>query len=251
MQTQVPNARRTPAIAAAALACAVLGPGQANAQDSWDFRGFIYLWGASVGGETTTGQSIDVSFSEVVEKLDFGIMGALEARRNRWAIFGDAIYLAVSDSDGALVGPGIPASADVDVDGLVLSASVGYDLFRDERSHLNGFGGLRYIDMSTKANLTVPNGSRRFSDTLSNLDGVVGVRGALELSNLWDLIYYADVGAGDSDLTWQAAAMFDYEINDRWTASFGYRHLAWEVDNSNTLSEISFSGPFVGAKFNF
>lgn len=245
---------RAPWLAAAMLACATLGSTQAYAQEGqsgWDFRGFIYLWGASIGGESTTGQSIDVSFGDIVENLDFGIMGSLEARRNKWAVFGDAIYLAISDSGTAPVGPGFPASADVEVEGFIFTTGVGYDVVATESSRLNGFAGLRYSDLTTDVNLTVAGGSFRFSDGLSNLDAIVGLRGAYALSDRWDFVYYGDIGAGDSELTWQAAASFDYEINERWTATFGYRHMELDVDNSLTLSEISFSGPFVGAKYDF
>ena len=241
-------------LAAAALVSALgmAKPLQAQeSQSGWDFRGFFYLWGASIGGETTQGQSIDVSFGDIVENLDFGIMGSLQARRNRVAVFGDAIYLAISDGGNALVGPGIPASADVEVEGFVFTTGVGYDMMSAEKELLNGFGGLRYVDLSTDVNLGVPGGSIRLGDGLSNLDAVVGLRGAYDLSDRWELLYYADIGAGDSDLTWQAAVTFDYEINSRWSASFGYRHLAWDLGNADTISDLSFSGPFVGAKYNF
>lgn len=251
MQFDVSLFRGTRCVTATVLACAVAAPAHAQDENSWDFTGFLYLWGASIGGESTTGQSIDVSFSDLVENLDFGIMGSLEARRNKWALFGDAIYLAVSDPRNATVGPGIPATADIEVEGFVFTGGVGYDLFRTDRSHLNGFGGIRYINMSTDVNIAIPVGSRRLSDTLSNLDGVIGLRGFVDLSDRWQFGYYADIGTGDSERTWQAAAKFDYDINDRWTASFGYRHMSWDVDNSVTLSDISFSGPFAGAKYSF
>lgn len=79
---------------------------------------------------------------------------------------------------------------------------------------------------------------------------MVGLRGIQQLSDRWALSYYADIGTGESDLTWQAALTLDYRINS-WDLSFGYRHMAWEVSNSDVLSDIVFSGPFIGAKFRF
>lgn len=233
------------------VVCMAANPARLSAQDSWDVTGLVYLWGASIGGETTTGQSVDVSFSDIVETLDFGLMGSLEARRSGWAVFGDAIYLKISDSGTALVGPGIPASPDIEVQGFVFTGGVGYDFVDNGRTRLNGFGGLRFLNLDTDANISSPGGSRRISGNLDNLDAILGLRGTQELADRWALNYYLDVGAGDSEVTWQAALAFDYRINNRWSVNFGYRHLAWDVDNSAVLSRISFSGPFVGAKYQF
>ena len=235
---------------AAFVACSIAGASPAAAQETWDFKGYIYLWGAGIGGETVTGQDIDVSFGDIVDNLDFGIMGSLEANRGPWSIFGDALYLSVSKDQGAAVGPGIPASADVDVSGFVLTSGVGYDLVSDGDVRLNGFGGLRFLDMDTTANISIAGGLQRVNDKISNWDAVVGLRGNVALDERWDLLYYADIGAGESDLTWQAALAVDYKFPN-WSLSVGYRYLSWDLDNSATLSDLSFSGPFLGAKFSF
>ncbi len=237
--------------ASIALTTVLAASSPAAAQDDWDFTGLIYLWGAEIGGETVTGQDVDVSFSDIVENLDFGIMGTLEARRGPWAVFGDAIYLNISDDDGASVGPGIPASVDVDIEGLVLGAGVGYDVVNAGDYRLNTFGGVRYLDMDTSANLSIAGGSQRVRDDFSNWDAIVGVRGMYALSDQWGIVYYGDVGTGDTDLTWQVALALDYEF-DNWALTLGYRHLAWDnLNASATLTDIEFSGPFVGAKFGF
>lgn len=243
--------RTTKPLAGIVLAGALATAAPALAQEDWEYTGFIYLWGAGIGGETVTGQDVDVSFSDVVDNLDFGIMGTLEARKGPWSVLGDAIYLNIAKGDNAAVGPGIPASADADIQGLVLSGALGYDLIDTNQYRLNGFGGLRYLSMDTTVNVGVGNNSRRLNDNIDNLDAVVGIRGIYSLSDQWDVIYYGDIGTGDTDFTWQAAVAVDYNF-DNWALSVGYRHLAWEdLNNSNTLTDIEFSGPFVGAKFNF
>lgn len=232
----------------AALA-AIASPSQAE-PESWDFRGFIYLWGAALGGSTVSGQNIELSFSEVVKKLDFGLMGALEANRGRISFLADFQYLNLGEDGTAPIVLGVPAAANADVSGFVFSGTAGYDFFDDRQGQLVGFGGIRFMDLDTTANLAVPVGPQRISGNLSNLDAVIGLRGVQNLSDRWNLSYYADVGTGDSELTWQAALTFDYRINS-WDLSFGYRHLAWDIDNSAVLSDLSFSGPFVGAKIPF
>ena len=250
MTTYALNNIRKNAFIAACVPLSVCLAAPAFADDTWEYTGFIYLWGAGIGGETVTGQDVDVSFNDVLDNLDFGLMGSLEARKGPWAIFGDALYLSIAKEDGAAVGPGIPVSADADISGFVSTLGAGYDVVDTGSYRLNAFGGLRYLDMDTTVNIGVGNGSARVTDAFSNWDGVVGLRGISNISDRWDLVYYADVGAGESDLTWQAALSVDYNINN-WALTFGYRHLAWEIDTSATLSEIEFSGPFVGAKYRF
>lgn len=236
---------------AAAIATAMaVGSAPASAQDSWEYKAYLYLWGAGIGGKTTTGQDIDVSFGDLVDNLEFGIMGSLEAKKGPWAIFGDAVYLNIADDGVAAVGPGIPVSVDADVKGLVFTTAAGYDVIGEGPNSLNAFGGVRYVDIDTTVNLAIPGGSRRLNGKISNLDGIVGVRGTVALSDKWDLFYYGDIGTGDSDFTAQAILAAEYKL-DKWALSFGYRHLYWDIDNSPTVSEMEFSGPIFGAKFRF
>ena len=221
------------------------------AQDNdWNYRAFVYLWAPELGATTTTGQDTSVSFSTLLDNLDFGLMGALEANRGPWSLLGDFQYLDLGADANAPVGPGIPVQADADITGFVFTGSVGYDLRHTQTGQMVAFGGLRYLDMDATVNLAVGPGSQRVSGSISNWDGIVGLRGSHPLADRWNISYYADVGAGDSDLTWQAGLTFDYQINN-WYLSFGYRHLEWDIDNSNVLTNMSFSGPIFGARIPF
>ena len=51
-------------------------------------------------------------------------------------------------------------------------------------------------------------------------------------------------------LTWQLAGGFDYQIS-KWYLNFGYRHLEWDFDDSPTIDDMEFSGPYVGARYQF
>lgn len=237
--------------AGVALTCSIAAATPAVAEDGWEYTGLIYLWGAGIGGETVTGEDVDVSFSDILDNLEFGIMGTLEARNGPWAIFGDAIYLNIADDQEAAVGPGIPVTADVDVQGFVFTTGVGYDLVSTAQYRLNGFGGLRYLDMDTNVNIGLGGGSQRVRDAFSNWDAIVGLRGQYELADRWDLNYYADIGTGNTDLTYQAALAVDYNF-EKWSLTLGYRHLAWQdLNDSQSLTDVDFSGPFLGAKFQF
>jgi hypothetical protein len=60
--------------------------------------------------------------------------------------------------------------------------------------------------------------------------------------------YYVDVGAGDSDLTWQAVLGIAYSFG--WgDMGVVWRHLDYDVGSSGPIQDINFSGPAAGATF--
>lgn len=74
---------------------------------------------------------------------------------------------------------------------------------------------------------------RKLSETVDLWDGILGVKGRLALNDRWFLPFYADVGTGDTDLTWQAFGSVGYEF-DWGEVSLTYRHL--EYDRGATSS---------------
>ena len=83
------------------------------------------------------------------------------------------------------------------------------------------------------------------SESGSNWDAVVGLRGETDLSDRWYLTYYGDVGAGDSDLTWQAAAAVNYRL-EKVALSLGYRYIEWDFDDFGPFNDLDLSGAFAG-----
>ncbi len=236
-----------------ALFCAVtvgFAPSACAENPTWDFTGYLYLWGPALGGETTTGNSIDISFSEMLDNLDFGLMGAVEARRGKVSVFVDALYLNLSNDQDSAVGPGIPASAGIDVEGTVFAGSVGYDLIDTTDARFTVLGGARSLNLDNTVDLAIAGGSQRVSGSINNWDAVVGIRGTRQFSDRWGMSYYADIGAGESDLTTQLSLAANFKINN-WDLVVGYRYLDWNIGNSQAISDLTFDGPFIGARFDF
>lgn len=235
------------------MACAFwLGHVPSAGADSskWDFTGYLYLWGPALSGETTTGTSIDISFSEMLDNLDFGLMGAVEARRGKLSVFVDGLYLNLGNDQSTTAGPGIPVSGDVDVKGTVFTGSVGYDLIETQDARFSILGGMRSLSLENTVNIAVAGGSQRVSSKINNWDAVIGFRGTRHFTDRWGISYYADIGTGDSDLTTQVSLAANYRINN-WNLVLGYRYLDWNLENSEAISDLTFDGPFVGARFDF
>jgi hypothetical protein len=102
----------------------------ATAEDNrWHFSLSPYLWFAGAHG--TVGAlhhdaSIHASPGDLLSHFDFGLMGAAEARRKRFLLNGDLLWIRISDSH-ALPFPGLGAtSADVRAGQLVWTSKLGY-----------------------------------------------------------------------------------------------------------------------------
>ena len=90
----------------AALACACIGAaGETRAADGtdaprWEWSFTPYLWAQSLKGDVTVGgiqADVDVPFRDIFKMLNFGLMGALEARRGRFFVLFDGMGALLSD----------------------------------------------------------------------------------------------------------------------------------------------------------
>jgi hypothetical protein len=84
--------------------------------ENWEFGGAAYLWGAGVEGTDSAGDEIDVSFSDIVKDLDGGLMGIISARKGKWTLLADIIYLSINQETSSTANIiGVPEKVDVDV----------------------------------------------------------------------------------------------------------------------------------------
>jgi hypothetical protein len=111
--------------------------------------------------------------------------------------------------------------------------------------------GTRYLWLKADLGLAIGGLSRQSNGSGSTLDGVVGAKGLTRLSDNWHLSYYGDIGAGDSDLTYQLFGSINYSFS-ALTTTLGYRHLEWDFKDGNSpLDDLDVSGPYLGAIFIF
>ena len=244
----------------------------ANEED-WQFGASIYGWFPDIAGQTSFtppngGGDFEVGIDQILENLEFTLMGQFDARKGKWGLMADMIYMDVGNSksgvrEATIGGTPIPvdASADVNMDlESWIWTLAGYYRVQDQtNSSFDLLGGLRYTDVAQKvawditgnvASIPVLDRAGSAEAGLDNWDAIIGARGrfAFGSENRWFVPYYLDVGAGDSDLTWQALAGIGYKFKWGETAAF-WRYLSYDLPSDKAIADINFSGPAIGVAF--
>lgn len=229
---------------------------------NWQFSAGLYAWTPAIKGETALGTDFDVSFSDILDNLDVAFMGMVTARKDKFSILADVIYMDIEDeSDYTLSGPFDLVSlslTNVEMEAWVVTPAVAYTVLDSNRLQLDVLAGARYLYIETELKLRQqgPLTTRETSPSESNdvWDGIVGARGNIKLNKQWALPFHFDVGTGDTDLTWQAFGGVAYTI-DKVELLAGYRHLEWDFDDSDPggkiFDDLYISGPVLGLRYFF
>ena len=234
-----------------------------EADDQWEFEATIYMWTPEIDATTQGGTDLNLSFNDIYKNLDFTFMGAFTGRKDKWSFLVDEVYMDLSDSDSAsrtLVDLGATLKLDLDVSlkSSITTIAGGYNLVNQDGLLLDVIGGARYVWMEVDVKLkgkTVglsPEGSRKVKENESdgNWDAIVGAKGRYSIDDNWYLPYYADVGGGQSDLTWQALAGVGYQFG--WgDVTATYRYLDYDFDSDYLVKDLTVKGPVFGATFRF
>ncbi len=79
-------------------------------------------------------------------------------------------------------------------------------------------------------------------------DTVLIVRPSIPISTRWRFNPTVQVGAGDSENTYQLQPQFQYDFSERWEARIGYRKLHYSINRgrADTAMDINLSGPLIG-----
>ena len=241
-----------PAGRLAGLLALILVPAAANAQqapDRWTVELTPYLWAAGLDGNTAadgTGSEIDTDYKFFsLDNLDFALGTAVEARKGRWGVLGDAMYVEFSDEFDRAPNSEVELSGGVfDMVGL-MAASNGRPL--------ELVFGLRYVALKSTVDIApVPRAEARESW----LDPIIGLRYAYNFNDRWSVALRGDVGGAgisshSSELATNVSAIFGWRISDKVTLRGGYRMLQMDFDGDDLVLDATLQGYIVGASWAF
>jgi opacity protein-like surface antigen len=240
----------------AALSASPAGAEEVAKKDGWRFGLDNYVWMPSLTTTMANGSETEIKFEDLFKNLNFTFMGVFHARKGRWHASADVMYMDLgADTSTRLstdAGPGIKVDAEVGMKSWTVTPALGYVVLDTPRVSLETFAGARYFytKMDLDLNIIGPLGKSE-SDSAHVWDGIVGIRGNVNLADDWYLPYGVDVGTGDSDLTWQALAGVAYRIKPGMDVVAAYRHLVWEFKEGSPIDSMAISGPMVGLRLIF
>lgn len=272
------------------MLCSAPARGENARSDEWRLGITPYLWLPTVNGDFQFrtpaigpggglgGRLVNISSelgpNDYLSDLEFALMVAGSAQKGRWSLLGDLTYVRL-DSEGSRVrrvGAGsdqIPIGANAnlgtrtDLDVAMLTLMGGYQVLDSDRVTGSLLAGVRHVEV--EANLAwnlqfevtgtdfVLSRQGRVARDAGLTDALVGFRGRLALGegSRWSAPFHVDLGAGSSDLTWQAMAGVAYAL-PRSEVLVVYRHVGYEGDEDQELvQDLQAGGLAVGWTFRF
>ena len=241
------------------IALLMVGVTSASAQeksaDQWQYDFEVYGWLPQINITTATGGDIKWTLSELLSNLDMMAMFDFGARKNKWSMRTDILYLnlgTTKDISGDIIGHPVSPELDLDLRAFITTVHGGYQVAVSDKNQLDVIGGIRYLYI--RAPLEFKLNENRAKKVIlggnGNWDGIVGLHGVGTINDKWYFDYYGDIGTGDSKFTWQTKLGFGYHFN-KFTGTFGFRYLSWNLEKEIGLDDLSIIGPYVGAKWTF
>jgi len=237
----------------ALLGCTLLSTTVINANEAgdWEHKVSIYGWLPSLNGTLkfeVPGEPDESADSNAIDGLDSVFMGSYEIRKNEWSFLADLIYLKMSgDTEG--INPNV--NLNLELTAKLYSFYGGYNILDANNIKMDAIAGLRYFSLGldvTRSGGRVANGT--YSTSADNYDAVIGVKGEYDINSNWYIPYQFDIGAGDSDLTWQANASLAYRLD--WGDIIAtYRYVHYDKGDSLLLEDFNLYGPKLGVVFHF
>ncbi len=242
-------------------------PSQA-AGDGWEFNVVPYVWAAGSTSKVqhpafpTTVES-ETSFKDILENLDFGAMAAFEARRGRWGILLDGLFVKVSED--AEVGipqlGGARLPVDLSVRTFTGLAGVTYRVVDDSIGSLDLVAGPRYWSLQSTISAAFPPGtplppgvptSYDRSETVDWVDAMAGAKAVVHIAPRVTLNAHAMFGGGGSRFSSDSLGALGFGIGKQVSLLAGYRHLSAGIRRSNGLEvDTRMHGPILGLGVRF
>jgi hypothetical protein len=235
-----------------------------------------YMWAAGLKGDVSPFRraptiSIEKSFSDVMDDLNFAGFLNIWGRNDRFVFSGDVMYVDTSDAHGSgplpafqipglgvTIPPGATVDATVDTKQFMATLQGGYRVIDTPKFTLDALGGARFWHISNDVTVTashpaIGSVSASHGEDFGWVDPVVGLRAFLPVTEKFSFQAQADIGGfgAGSDLTWSALATANYIVTDQLSISAGYKVLDVNYDHDGYVYDTRLSGPVLGATWRF
>lgn len=230
----------------AGMVC-IMSAGQVLAQSAWQGSVTPYLWMAGMEGDVGVRGavgSVDRSFTDILDDLEFALMLRGEATRDRIGLFADGLYLDLSDSRNTLAG-----KVETGVEQWLFTAGAFYRAVEEDSLTVDVGAGGRYI--STDVDIVTPANRGGGSDQWVDPILTAGIQ--WKVDDVLALRLDGDIGGFgvESDLVWQLAASVNLQVSDAIAVIAGYRILDYDYEQDQTVYDVAMEGLEFGLEMSF
>ena len=188
---------------------------------------------------------VNVAPSEIFSNLQFGVMGAFEARKNKWAVGADAVYMALGTTIDR-------PPADIDFN----QGAYTFTGLRQLNDKVDFVFGARWNVIQGKLGFKGPL-ETTVQETKQWVDPIVGLKLRQPLGGKWHFTMQGDIGGfgAGSDFAWHLFPIVGVDVGKRATLGIGYRVLSgdYETGSQNNLFryDVITQAFVLGAAFHF
>ena len=223
--------------------------------DRWHIAISPYLWLAGVHGTIGArdrSASFHASVGDVLSKLNIGLMGAVEARKRRFVVPIDFMWIKLSD-DTAIPESPFPGLTSIKAKATqtIFTPKAGYRLLDNPKVKADALVGLRYWHLGENLSFQPSGLLDKYSQAANFVDVVAGAKISMALSPKASVTILGDAGAGQANLDYQVAAYLGYRIKPTVMLGVGWRYLDINYrPASNFVYDAAQQGILLGATFN-
>jgi hypothetical protein len=195
---------------------------------------------------------LEIEFSDAVSDLEAIFTFHYEGAKGNWGIIADYSFLNLGPSAAI---PGTPAVINVDMKNTIAEVAGLYRFGPNNPWQL--LAGYRTyqldVTISGLPSPPLPVSQVVIDETIN--DFFFGGRYMGKISDKWSFLGRADIGAGDSDLVWNAVLAFDYRFTKLLSGFVGWKVLDYDVDQGSGANRFKYdmnhSGPLFALAFHW
>lgn len=218
-----------------------------------------YAWITGLSGKSSPfkrAPSLDIekSFSDVLHNLRAAAFLNTWARRDRYVLNSDLLYVNTRESE--VVG-GLPlvgaAQGTVDTRLFMATLQGGYRVYDSEQASLDALAGFSYWDIRTRAHLSTAGRTKHHEESFSWVDPMIGLRAFYRFTP--ELSTHAQIHLGGFDvgsrLSYQATLTLNYDLSEHFSLAAGYKVLDVNYRRAGHVFDTRMSGPVLGLSWRY
>lgn len=238
-------------LAAAVMSVAATQAMAQSGSDEWEFTIAPYLVTAGMTGTVTVKgieADVDLPFSDVLDALDFTLMGHFEMKNDHWMLTSDLVYMDLEEESDLALG-----TATTTVKQTLFEVVGGYRV----SPAVTLLAGARLVDLSSALRYSGDLVDESVDAGKSWVDPLVGVHVNAPFAEHWWVGIHGDIGGFGvgSDLAWQAYANIGFRASKLVSIVAGYRAIDMDYQEGEGFNEFRYdiltAGPQIGVGFTF